>query len=103
MAKQKPRRFFHHKRKNVKNFQLVMSDLPLIRTECLIPSFTNTGVDMFEPIFIKHRRARLKKRGCLFTSWQLNAPASPHMRGIWERVSEQLESTCTTSSNTLVW
>ena len=48
-------------------FSTVMSDLPLIRTECLIPPLPNTGVDLLGPIFMNHRRARIKNRDCLFT------------------------------------
>ena len=50
-----------------------MSDLPLTRTETMKPPFTNTGIDLFGPITIKQRRARLKRWGALFTCFNTRA------------------------------
>lgn len=52
---------------NAKNIQSTLSSLPTFRAEALIPSFSNTDVDIFGPIYIKQRQARLKRWGCLIT------------------------------------
>ena len=44
-----------------------MSDLSSVQTEAMKPPFTNTGVDLFGPILVKHRRARIKRWGAVFT------------------------------------
>ena len=38
-----------------------MSDLSSVQTEAMKPPFTNTGVDLFGPILVKHRWARIKR------------------------------------------
>ena len=43
-----------------------MADLPNVRLDYKHPPFTNTAVDYFGPIFIKKRRSKLKRWGCLF-------------------------------------
>ena len=43
-----------------------MSNLPRFRIEYQRRPFTNTGLDFFGPMFIKQRRSRLKRWGCLF-------------------------------------
>ena len=61
------RQCLHCRKLTVNNIQPIMSDLPKIRTEDMIPPFSNTGADLFGPVSIKQRRARLKRWGCLFT------------------------------------
>ena len=43
-----------------------MSNLPTFRMDYQRPPFTNTDLDFFGPMFIKQRRSRLKRWGCLF-------------------------------------
>ena len=43
-----------------------MSNLPAFRMDYQRPSFPNTGLDFFGPMFIKQQPSRLKRLGCLF-------------------------------------
>ena len=58
---------FYCKKRNVEAMKPIMADLPEFRVEDSQPIFSNTGVDLFGPIYIKQRRARLKRWGSLFT------------------------------------
>ncbi len=44
-----------------------MADLPTGRLACDEPPFTNCGVDLFGPLYIKQGRKRLKRWGVLYT------------------------------------
>ena len=41
----------------------IMADLPEFRVEDSQPIFSNTGVDVFGPIYIKQRKSKIKKMG----------------------------------------
>ena len=51
----------------------VMADLPKPRLGYSLPPFTNTGVDYFGPIFVKHGRKTEKRYGALFTCMKTRA------------------------------
>ena len=44
-----------------------MSDLPLQRLEAMEPPFCRTVIELFGPIYLKQRCARLKRWGALFS------------------------------------
>ena len=50
-----------------------MSDLPLQRSEAMKRPFCRTGIDLFGPIYVKKRRARLKRWGALFACYLTGA------------------------------
>ena len=50
-----------YKCRNAKNLHPMISYLPLLRTDGMRPLFINTGIDMFGPMLIKCRRARIKR------------------------------------------
>ena len=61
VIKQVGRRCILCQRKRTKNIQPKMSDLPFARLEPVKPPFSSTGIDLFRPVMIKQRRARLKR------------------------------------------
>ncbi|KAG1669999.1 hypothetical protein GQR58_017185 [Nymphon striatum] len=44
-----------------------MANLPQARMDAYKPAFTNTGIDIFGPFYVKHRRSQVKRYGCIFT------------------------------------
>ena len=58
--------FFCNARRAIRHFPL-MANLPPGRAAFDEPPFSNCGVDLFGPIFIKDGRKRLKRWGVLFT------------------------------------
>lgn len=50
-----------------------MADLPPDRVEAGVAAFTHVGLDYFGPFFVKHRRNREKRYGCLFTCLKTRA------------------------------
>ena len=57
---------FNCRKLKSKAVTLYMSNLPTFRMEYQRPPFTDTSLDFFDPMFIKQRRSRLKRWGCLF-------------------------------------
>ena len=51
--------------KKTKNIQPKMSDLPFATSEPMKPLFRSMGIDLFGPVTIKERRARLKRWGAI--------------------------------------
>jgi hypothetical protein len=43
-----------------------MAELPKVRLTPFEPPFTNTGVDFFGPLMVKHGRGSAKRYGCIF-------------------------------------
>ena len=60
-------------RKQAKNLNPKVSDLPLQRLEAMKPPLCRTGIDLFGPIYVKQRRTRLKRWGALFTCFTTRA------------------------------
>ena len=54
-------------RKRAKNLDQKMSDLPIQRLEAMKLPFCRTAIYLFGPIYVKQRRARLKRWGALLT------------------------------------
>ena len=50
-----------------------MSDLPFARFEPMKSQFSSTGIDLFEQVMIKQRRARIKRWGALFSCFTTGA------------------------------
>ena len=44
-----------------------MSDLPFARLEPMKPPFSSTGIDLYGPVMIQQRQAKLKCWGALFS------------------------------------
>ena len=43
-----------------------MAELPKVRLTPFEPPFTNTGIDFFGPLMVKHGRGSAKRYGCIF-------------------------------------
>jgi hypothetical protein len=43
-----------------------MAELPKFRLTPFEPPFTNTGIDFFGPLMVKHGRGSAKRYGCIF-------------------------------------
>ena len=71
--KQVARRCILCQRRKAKSMQPKMSDLPFSRLEAMKPPFSSTGIDLFGPITIKQRRARIKRWGALFSCFTTRA------------------------------
>ena len=71
--KQVARRCTLCQRRKAKSMQPKMSDLPFSRLEAMKPPFSSTGIDLFGPITIKQRRARIKRWGALFSCFTTRA------------------------------
>ena len=54
-------------RKRTKNMQPKMSDVLFARLEPMKPPFSSPGIDLFRPVMIKQRRARLKRWGAILS------------------------------------
>lgn len=68
------------KRRNAKNVEPLMSGLPSVRTEAMKSPFTNTGVDLFEPMLVKH--TRIKQWGALFICFTTRAVHIEEVKGL---------------------
>ena len=66
-------------RKRAKNLDPKMSDLSLQRLEAMKSPFCRTQTDLYSPIYVKQRRARLKRWGALFTCFYNRAI---HLKGV---------------------
>lgn len=55
------------RRNNAKPVPPMMANLPASRLQAFAPSFYNTGVDYFGPMYVKQGRSTVKRYGCLFT------------------------------------
>ncbi len=67
------KRCFTCKRLFDKPLMQKMSDLPEDRLEPGLPPFSNVGVDLFGPIYVKIGRSLVKRYGCLFTCLTIRA------------------------------
>ena len=54
-------KYLSRKCRNPKNLHPMISYLPSLRANGMKPPFINTGIDMFGPMPIKCRRARIKR------------------------------------------
>ena len=50
-----------------------MSTLPSFRVEQGNPPFFKSGVDFFGPIYVKQKRSRVKRWGCIFVCMSVQA------------------------------
>ena len=73
IIKQVGRRCILCQRKRTKNIQPKMSDLPFARLEPMKPPFSSTRIDLFRPVMIKQRRARLNHWGALLNCFTTRA------------------------------
>ena len=62
-----------YKRRNAQAGQQIISDLPTSRLAAIKPPLYFTGVDYFGPMFVKQKRAMVKRWGCLFTCMTVRA------------------------------
>ena len=73
LVKQIVKKCIKCQRKQAKNLDPKMSDVPLQRLEVMKLPFCRTGIDLLGTIYVKQRRARLKRWGALFTCYTSSA------------------------------
>ena len=70
------------KRRNAKILSKMMSIFSSLRTEEIKPPFNSTGIDLFGPVLMKLRRARIKRWVALFTCFATQAVHRETVEGL---------------------
>ena len=82
MITQVANRRFQLKHRNAKKLTKMMSKFSSLRTEEIKPAFNRTGIDLFGPVPIKLRRARIKRWVALFTCFATRAVHREAVEGL---------------------
>ena len=61
------------KQRNARPNESFMSKLPLFRVEQINPPFLRSDVDFFRSTYVKQRRSRVKRLGCIFVCMSVRA------------------------------
>jgi len=61
------------KKKDAKQGEQIMADLPKDRLTPDKPPFTYVGIDYFGPLYVRQGRSQVKRYGCLFTCLNIRA------------------------------